>query len=926
MSGIAEEDTIVSLERRVDSLTEEVVRSYEELNLLYELGDALSLAMNLEEISSLIIKMAWDVTGAASAVLMLHDGSELVLKKHLGPDDDPSKWGKDLPLRVFESRTGLVLDSLSDAISLDIKDGAYNNSLCVPIKSHEKGLGILMLMDKEGTSFTSMDLKLVNAIASQTALYMEGYLLHEMKMEEKLHEAEALYEQEIESIAEKFDFDDEMIEGFVADCMEPMADVDQQILSLEKGDGNNDVIDSLFRTMHTIKGTAKFFDFKNIAELAHAMEDVFGLLRDNKLSPAEHVIDALMEGVEGLNLILEEIRKNKSEKGMNFTGLIGRMKNLNETKAVPVKEVGPPKEEAKDLGKVRDKSRISDLAVRVPIEKLNRLTGLIQRMNNLAVGYMTDVKGRMEEGEFGENGNREGGNLGLLLSQVDKMYGDSQSQIMGLRNVPIKNLFSRYPKMVRDLSRQTGKSIKLLMSGEEVEIDRTILDEISGPMVHIVRNSVDHGIERPEERARAGKPEEGTVNIKGRQEGSEIIIVVEDDGKGLDPEKLKAKAIDSGIISDADAASLPDSEAFQLIFMPGFSTSEMVTDISGRGVGMNVVKEVTAKLNGHVDISSKLGKGTTFTIKIPSTAGITSAVLVNVGKVTFAIPSAIVDEVTNIRSDDMYVINNREVINYRDSVIPIVALAPILKVASHDDEEKRSKYPVLIVEAEKGKMGLLVDRVIERTEVMVSPFRGIMMDSVFVSGATFIGNKLIPILDINGIMAERKTRGDGDGTEIISYSGDGYDLGSEREFIVFELAGEPYGVAFGHLQEIIRNEVEPVGIPGMGDALVGIINLRNSIVPLLDLKIVGLGVDDKERQSSKSRVLIVGAEDNSLGLLVDGVKEVCRVDDDDMEEVDAGGILNREFFPFMARAGDEIIKIVDIDKVVNYYRRGENVQ
>jgi two-component system chemotaxis sensor kinase CheA len=424
----------------------------------------------------------------------------------------------------------------------------------------------------------------------------------------------------------------------------------------------------------------------------------------------------------------------------------------------------------------------------------------------------------------------------------------------------------------------------------------------------------------------AGKTEEGIVRVRGRQEGSEIIIAVEDDGNGLDPKKLKAKAIDSGIISESDAARLTDSEAFQLIFMPGFSTSEAVTDISGRGVGMNVVKEVTGKLNGHVDISSRLGEGTKFTIKIPSTVGIASAVLINIGEATFAIPSAIVDEVTNIRSDDMYIVNNREVINYRGSVIPIVHLASILKVASDDDGGKRGKYPVLIVEVEKGKMGLLVDRVIERTEVMVSPFRGIMMDSVFVSGATFIGNKLIPILDINGIMNDRAANRDFEGGEIISYSGDEYDLGAEREFIVFELAGEPYGVAFGHLQEIIRNEVDPVGIPGMGDALVGIINLRNSIVPLLDLKTMGLGADDKERRSSKARVLIVGGEGNSLGLLVDGVKEVCRVGDDDMEEVDAGGILNGEFFPFMARAGDEIIKIVDIDKIVNYYRRGENVQ
>lgn len=922
VSGSAINKDAASLQMKMTSLTEEVIRSYEELNLLYDLGESLSTAMNMEEITSLVLNMAWEVTGAGSGLLMLRDGDELFTKQNIGCDlDFQVRRNGDLPWGVIDRRTGIVVDDFSSGEFRMENLTGVKNALCTPIMTKERTLGVLLLMDKEDQPFTAMDLKLVNTISAQTALYMEGYLLHEMRMEERLKEQSQIHQEELEKIAEKFEFDDEMIEGFVADCMEPLADLEQQMLSLEKGAGG-EVIDGLFRTMHTIKGTAKFFDFNNIANLAHAMEDVFGLLRDNKLTPSSAVIDALMDGLEGLNRILEEIREKKSDAGINLTGLVDRLKNVMDAKGPSLRlEETPEKEEGKDLGMVREKGRASDLAVRVPIEKLNNLTGHMQRLNNLAVGYMMEIKERMEEGQFGNEGGHEAGKLELLLAQVGKMYGDSQSQLMALRNIPIKKLFTRFPKLVRDLSRELGKRIDLEMSGEEVEIDRTIMDEIGGALVHMVRNAVDHGIELPEERAASGKREEGKIRVNGRKDGSEIVITIEDDGKGLDPDRVRKKALSMGIVTDREAGTMSDRKTLQLIFAPGFSTAEKVTDVSGRGVGMNVVKDVTARLGGKVDISSGTGAGTKFTMRIPSTVGISSVVLVNVNGTTFALPSAIVDEVTNIRDSDIYLVSKKEVVNYRDSVFPLIRLGEVLGGTSGSRESKGGKHPVLVVNLENGKRGLLADKVIGRTEVMVSPFRGVLKDSRFVSGATFLGNMLIPILDINGITGEMWNCGYEEGEGMISFSGDGYDLGAEREFITFELDGEPYGIGFGHLQEIIRHTQKPVKIPGVGRGLLGIINLRNVIIPLLDIKALGVRGDGNGGSNLKQRVLIVGGEENLLGLLVDGVKEVCRVGDGALEEVRGGGMLNSEYFPYMAKVGEEIIKIVDIDRIVDSYRR-----
>jgi len=341
---------------------------------------------------------------------------------------------------------------------------------------------------------------------------------------------------------------------------------------------------------------------------------------------------------------------------------------------------------------------------------------------------------------------------------MDRVTTELQYAAMKLRMVPVKHVFDRFPRMVRDLAKQAGKDVQLQIAGEETELDRSLTNQIGDPLVHLIRNAVDHGLEAREERLRAGKPAEGRIRLEARHEGSHVVIEVADDGRGIDSEKVKAKAVDIGLITLEQAAKMTPQEAQGLIFEPGFSTSEEVTDVSGRGVGMDAVKAILEAMNGSVELRSTLGKGTTVSLRLPLTLAIIQALLVRTGTEMLAIPIQSVRENLRVTPEVVKTIHGERVITLRNEVLPILDLTGLLGFGTitHD-----GGMPVIVVEAGTMKAGLMVDELLGQQEVVIKRLSPILGDVKGLAGATVLGDGTVAlILDVaavlNDLTAESK--------------------------------------------------------------------------------------------------------------------------------------------------------------------------
>jgi len=329
-----------------------------------------------------------------------------------------------------------------------------------------------------------------------------------------------------------------------------------------------------------------------------------------------------------------------------------------------------------------------------------------------------------------------------------RISDDLQDTIMKVRMVPVQTIFSRFPRLVRDLSRKSGKQVELIMEGEETEFDKSVVEEIGDPLVHLVRNAVDHGLEDEQERIQAGKKSKGHVWLRAYHKGNSVAIEVEDDGRGMDPDKLKQVAIRKGIISPEEANSMDEREALDLIFYPGFSSAEAVTDISGRGVGMDVVKTNIKNLKGSVHTQSEIGKGTKLTLTLPLTLAIIDALMVQVAGDTFAIPLDAVSETTKIETEKLTDINNRKAVTLRGEVLGVVELAELLDLPQSMDD--REVLPMVVIQDNERRLGLVVDRLLERQEIVIKPLGQYLNDFNLkgLSGATIMGDgSVVLILD-----------------------------------------------------------------------------------------------------------------------------------------------------------------------------------
>ncbi|NHA78233.1 hybrid sensor histidine kinase/response regulator [Helicobacter pylori] len=485
--------------------------------------------------------------------------------------------------------------------------------------------------------------------------------------------------------------------------------------------------------------------------------------------------------------------------------------------AKPKQEVAPakeiPKTETPKAPKTETKAKAKadteenkapsigvEQTVRVDVRRLDHLMNLIGELvlgKNRLIRIYSDVEERYDGEKFLEE-------LNQVVSSISAVTTDLQLAVMKTRMQPVGKVFNKFPRMVRDLSRELGKSIELIIEGEETELDKSIVEEIGDPLIHIIRNSCDHGIEPLEERRRLNKPETGKVQLSAYNEGNHIVIKISDDGKGLDPVMLKEKAIEKGVISERDAEGMSDREAFNLIFKPGFSTAKVVSNVSGRGVGMDVVKTNIEKLNGIIEIDSEVGVGTTQKLKIPLTLAIIQALLVGVQEEYYAIPLSSVLETVRISQDEIYTVDGKSVLRLRDEVLSLVRLSDIFKVDAI--LESNSDVYVVIIGLADQKIGVIVDYLIGQEEVVIKSLGYYLKNTRGIAGATVRGDGKITLIVDVGAMMDMAKRIKVNITTLMNESENTKSKNSPSDYIVLAIDDSSTDRA------IIRKCLKPLGI------------------------------------------------------------------------------------------------------------------
>ncbi|HZK58131.1 MAG TPA: chemotaxis protein CheA [Clostridia bacterium] len=444
--------------------------------------------------------------------------------------------------------------------------------------------------------------------------------------------------------------------------------------------------------------------------------------RDDKFIRNELNSISEIEFIEIIPLLQENIKVSQN------IPVVGHMNNID------------TKNEGDGSGGVTDKRTRTGKTVRVDIDRLDNLMNLVSEL--------IIIKTRLE----GVDEDKKRQNANEAIEYLERITTSLHDAVMKVRMVPIERVFNRFPRMVRDLSKELGKNITLIMSGEETEVDRTVIDEIGDPLIHLIRNSIDHGIEGIEKRVESGKEKTGTVKLIAYPDGNNVVIEVEDDGGGIDVERVKKKAIERGIVTHEEVQLMDDKESIQLLFNPGFSTVDAVSDISGRGVGLDVVKTKIESLGGVVEADSYQGKGTKFIIRLPLTLAIIQALLVVVGTEKYAIPLNSIKEITTIREGAIRKVQDSEVVLYRDSTLPILRLSKLLNVPNTNELHKDVDREVVAVIVKKGEKdaGLIVDSLIGQQEIVIKSLGKYLLNIPLIAGATILGNGSIAlIVDIN---------------------------------------------------------------------------------------------------------------------------------------------------------------------------------
>ncbi len=637
---------------------------------------------------------------------------------------------------------------------------------------------------------------------------------------------------------------DDLISEFITETSEHLGQLDLELIKLEHDPSNAKILGNIFRLVHTIKGTCGFLGLPRLEAVAHSSENVLGKIRDGAIIVTPEAISLVLESLDAIKRIIDYLNSHESEPEGDDAHLIARLNAFASgsatTHAPEPEAISPPVSEpsmpvvdtalleqaaadifsasqmastsfappalASEAADITRKAKETAIAEGLAADPL--LQGIASGISPQSIRVNLDVLDTLMQtvGELVLTRNqllqmaktKSDYALSSSLQQLSHITAELQEGIMKTRMQPVGNAWSKFPRLIRDLSRELGKKIDLRMTGEQTELDRQLIELIKDPLTHMVRNSADHGIELPADRRTSGKPEAGVITLSAFHAGGHIIIEIADDGRGLNIERIKQKVVENGLATPGQLASLSQQQIMQFIFRPGFSTAEKVTSVSGRGVGMDVVRSNIEKIGGTVELSSVYGKGSKFLIKIPLTLAIISVLIVEAANERFAIPQISVQEVLRIGGNSGHIIesiNNASVLRLREKLLPMVSLAGILGLPDSGLSAQTQSF-VAVCKAGGYSFGVVIDRVFDTEEIVVKPMSSALKHIGLYAGATIMGDgNVIMILDPNGLAhatGEADISGNSDAVEDIKQAIENTNL---TKYLLFKAgAGAPKAV------------------------------------------------------------------------------------------------------------------------------------
>ena len=689
---------------------------------------------------------------------------------------------------------------------------------------------------------------------------------------------------------------DEIIREFLIENADSLDVLDRDLLALEGGSGAPELVSSVFRALHSIKGTAACLGFSQMEALSHRGESTLARVRDRSLELTSEIITELLATGTELRLQLENIERNGEElpparsarstsdaapsqppssRGratppsnastriaqvveaakaehapapfLSLTGIPGgaslaaipsAFAAVPAMPALPVTQ--PPGATSEDSGD-GGPARVADTSVRVDVALLDKLMNLVGELV-LTRNQILQFAAKQDDSSMATSAQH----LNLVTTEL-------QESVMKTRMQPIGHVWSKFPRILRDLSQSLGKKVALVLEGQETELDRTIIEAIKDPLTHIVRNSVDHGIESPERRRASGKPEQGTLRLRAYHEGGQVVIEIADDGAGISADRVRAKAVQKGLITLDRAARMTERELIELVFQPGFSTAEAVTNVSGRGVGMDVVKTNIEKIGGTIDITSRVGAGTTLKIKIPLTLAIIPALVVATGGHRYAIPQVSLVELVRLEGElaNLERIHGSPVYRLRGNLLPIVYLHETLGVSSsrHDEDALH----IVVLQAGDTSFGLVVDAIHDTEEIVVKPLSKVLKRAATYAGATIMGDgRVALILDAMGLAQRSHVLSAASDRAKADHGNKAAAAETKVPLLLFSVRGQSRMAL--PLAEVARlEEFAPSAVERAGDAAV--VQYRGEIMPLV---FVGDAVLDRRKGSRRSGTAVKG--------------------------------------------------------------------
>ncbi|HZS85747.1 MAG TPA: chemotaxis protein CheW [Stellaceae bacterium] len=687
---------------------------------------------------------------------------------------------------------------------------------------------------------------------------------------------------------------DDLLSEFLTETTENLSVLDLELVKLEQNPDDPALLGNIFRLVHTIKGTCGFLGLPRLESVAHAAENVLGKIRDGELGVSAQAISLILESLDRVKTIMAALEATETEPAGDDADLIGRLNDLaagraaapasaappaaaapSEAAAAPAADIAAaapaaesveselPNEESEEApaGAARPSEAgkepsVAGQTIRVNVDLLENLMTMVSELV-LTRNQLMQILRSQKDSEFT-----------APLQRLSHVTTELQEGVMKTRMQPIGNAWAKLPRLVRDLALELGKKLDLRMLGAETELDRQVLEMIKDPLTHMVRNSADHGIETPAERLKAGKPEQGTITLNAYHEGGHIVIEISDDGRGLALDKIRKKALSAGLATEAELAAMTDQQIQQFIFRAGFSTASQVTSVSGRGVGMDVVRTNIEKIGGTIELKSVAGKGSSFIIKIPLTLAIVSALIVECAGERFAIPQISVVELVRAAENSenrIERLHDTPVLRLRNRLLPLVSLQDLLRLGA--PREASSETFIVVAQVGTYSFGIIVDRVFDTEEIVVKPVAPILRDITMFSGNTILGDgSVIMILDPNGIAAAsgEKTVEEGGVREQVAARAE--KGGEKTSLLLFRAGGEgPKAVPLAlvaRLEEVELQKIEESnGKP--------VVQYRGKLMPLVTID-PGYRLGKEGRQP----VLVFADGERNMGLVVDEILDI----------------------------------------------------